>query len=139
MKCKVCNGPANHICGYCLKTPYCSNKCRVIDAHHVCVIDNVEQDTIKNEKLHHKVADTGDLRLDYNSVPPNGRIPMETHTEGSQFFRVEQGSGDLIVWSPNETVIPIQNNSVALIPKGTPHEIRAGKEGLKIYSVYNKI
>ena len=63
---------------------------------------------------------------------PYQEIGMEKHN-GSQFIRVESGSGTAIVKNKRYY---LKDGSAIIIDVNTNHNIIAGKNGMKLYSIY---
>lgn len=97
------------------------------------VID-IEKDTIENNNFR-KVLYTGKYsQLVLMSLNPNEDIGEEVHESVDQFFRVDKGSGTVII---NDKKHSIKDGSAFVIPSGTKHNVIAGKDGLKLYSIYS--
>jgi mannose-6-phosphate isomerase-like protein (cupin superfamily) len=97
-------------------------------------VRNIEQETIAND-FFRKVIFTGDnLQLVLMSLLPNEDIGMEVHEGIDQFFRIEEGDGHIEVKDEGKTVV---NKGVSIVVRhGTYHNIIAGGNGLKLYTVY---
>lgn len=97
------------------------------------VID-IESDT-KNETNFRRVVYTGkNLQLVLTSLKPNEDIGEETHADVDQFFRIDDGSGVVLI---NGVSHEISNGSAFIIPQGAKHNVIAGKDGIKLYSLYS--
>jgi mannose-6-phosphate isomerase-like protein (cupin superfamily) len=98
------------------------------------VVD-IETDTKQNDNFR-KVLYTGkNSQLVLMSLKPGEDIGEEVHKDTDQFFRVDAGSGKVII-NGNET--EIKNGSAIVIPQGAKHNvINTGKENLKLYSIYS--
>lgn len=94
---------------------------------------NIEKETIKN-KMYRKVLYTGkDMQLVVMSLKQGENIPLETH-EGSQFVRIESGTGVLIVSNQKKL---LKDGISFIIEPGEPHFIyQTGSDTLKLYSIY---
>jgi mannose-6-phosphate isomerase-like protein (cupin superfamily) len=96
-------------------------------------VRNIEQESIDNNNFR-KVVFTGKtMQLVLMSLLPNEDIGEETHDKVDQFFRIEEGSGEAVVEGESN---PIEAGSSILIKQGTKHNIIAGNEGLKLYTIY---
>jgi mannose-6-phosphate isomerase-like protein (cupin superfamily) len=62
---------------------------------------------------------------------PHQEIGLEKHN-GSQFIRVESGNGVAIVKNKRYN---LKDNSAIIIDSGNYHNIIAGNNGLKLYSI----
>jgi mannose-6-phosphate isomerase-like protein (cupin superfamily) len=54
--------------------------------------------------------------------------------ENKIFFRIDKGSGTVII---NDKKHPLKDGSAFIIPAGTKHNVIAGEDGLKLYSIYS--
>lgn len=96
--------------------------------------ENIENLTIKNSNFR-KVLYTGDrCQLVLMSLLPGEEIGMEVHEENDQFFRFEAGSGVVVI---NETTYEVKDGDAVIVPMGANHNVVAGEEGLKLYTIYS--
>jgi mannose-6-phosphate isomerase-like protein (cupin superfamily) len=94
---------------------------------------NIEELTEENENFR-KVLYTGErCQLVLMSLLPNEDIGMEVHDENDQFFRFEEGNGKVII---NETEYEVKDGDAVIVPMGAKHNVIAGDEGLKLYTIY---
>jgi mannose-6-phosphate isomerase-like protein (cupin superfamily) len=96
--------------------------------------DNIEQDTIKNNKFR-KVIYTGKhMQLVLMSLLPKENIGMEHH-EADQFFRFESGKGQCII---NGKKYNIKDGDSIFVPGGAEHDVinTSDEEDLKLYTLY---
>ena len=98
------------------------------------VVD-IETDTKQNDNFR-KVLYTGkNSQLVLMSLKPGEDIGEEVHKDTDQFFRVDAGSGKVVI-NGNES--EIKNGSAIVIPQGAKHNvINTGKNDLKLYSIYS--
>jgi mannose-6-phosphate isomerase-like protein (cupin superfamily) len=68
------------------------------------------------------------------SLLPNEEIGMEVHPDNDQFFRFEKGTGKVII---NETEYDVENGDAVIVPCGSNHNVIAGEDGLKLYTIYS--
>jgi len=95
---------------------------------------NIEELTNSNEKFR-KVLYTGaHCQLVLMNLLPNEEIGMEVHEENDQFFRFEAGNGKVII---NETEYEVKDGDAVIIPSGSNHNVIAGENGLKMYTIYS--
>ncbi len=94
---------------------------------------NLEKETQGNNNFRKVLYTAPKLQLVLMSLKPNEDIGLETHDNTDQFFRVDQGSGKAIIGSETYT---LKDGDAVIVPKGTRHNIIAGKEGIKLYTVY---
>jgi mannose-6-phosphate isomerase-like protein (cupin superfamily) len=97
-------------------------------------VTNIEKDT-KDNKNFRKVLYTGkNSQLVLMSLNPREEIGEEVHEDTDQFFRVDAGSGKVVI---NDKETKIENGSAVVVPQGAKHNVIAGEEGLKIYTIYS--
>ena len=96
-------------------------------------VTDIEKDTTENENFR-KVVYTGEnIQLVLMSLKPNEDIGEEIHEDTDQFFRVDEGNGNVVI-NGKKTVL--KDGSAIVVPAGAKHNIIAGDEGLKIYTLY---
>ena len=94
---------------------------------------NIENETEKNT-YYRKVLYTNKYQqLVVMNLLPYEEIGIEKHN-GSQFFRFEEGSGKAYIY--DEKILLKPGGSLIVNPK-TYHNIIAGKNGLKLYTIYS--
>lgn len=96
--------------------------------------DNIEKLTTENNNFR-KVLYSGEhCQLVLMSLLPNEEIGMEVHPDNDQFFRFEKGSGKVII---NETEYEVADGDAVIVPTGANHNVIAGEQGLKLYTIYS--
>ena len=96
--------------------------------------DNIEELTTTNENFR-KVLYTGEhCQLVLMSLLPNEEIGMEVHPDNDQFFRFEAGEGKVVI---NETEYEVKDGDAVIVPSGANHNVVAGSNGLKLYTIYS--
>lgn len=96
--------------------------------------DNIEELTTSNNNFR-KVLYTGaHCQLVLMSLLPNEDIGMEVHEENDQFFRFDAGEGKVII---NETEYDVKDGDAVVVPAGSQHNVIAGENGLKLYTIYS--
>ena len=96
--------------------------------------DNIELATEANEKFR-KVLYTGrNLQLVLMTLQPGEEIGAEVHDDRDQFFRVEAGSGEIVI---DGATSPVKADMAMIVPAGARHNVRnTGSEPLKLYTLY---
>ncbi len=97
-------------------------------------VDNIEKLTEDNT-LYRRVLYTGkNLQLVLMTLQPGEEIGAEVHEDHDQFFRFEQGSGEVVI---DGNVSKIKADDAVIVPAGARHNvINTGKEPLKLYTIY---
>lgn len=94
---------------------------------------SLERLTLKNNN-YRKVIHTNKVQqLVLMSLQPLEEIGMEVHPHTSQFLRIEAGSGYVVL---NGQVRKLKDGDAVVVPPGTEHNVVAGKQGLKLYTIY---
>lgn len=94
---------------------------------------DIEKQTIEN-KYYRKVLYTNKKQqLVVMNLLPGEEIGREKHG-GSQFFRIEEGSGRAYT---DDRWVKLSSGSVLMIDPDTYHNIIAGSGGLKLYTIYS--
>lgn len=96
---------------------------------------NIESETVKNKNFR-KVLYTGKhSQLVLMSLKPKEEIGLEVHKTIDQFFRIDAGSGEIII---NGVTHKIKDGFAFIVPAGAEHNvINTGTKDLKLYSVYS--
>ena len=98
-------------------------------------VDDIEKLTIDNTYFR-KVIFTGKhSQLVLMSLKPGEEIGLETHENVDQFFRIEQGTGEIVI---NGNKKPVKDGSAIVVPAGSEHNlINTGETYLKLYTIYS--
>lgn len=97
-------------------------------------VQDIEALTEDNHDFRRVLYTAPHSQLVVMSLPPGEHIGAETH-DVDQFFRVEEGTGEVLV---GQTRTPITSGSAIVVPAGTKHDvINTGKSALQLYSVYS--
>lgn len=97
--------------------------------------DNIEKLTTENSNFR-KVLYTGKhMQLVLMSLKPGEDIGSEVHNENDQFFRIDAGSGEVVI---NETKYEISDGDAVVVPAGAEHNVinTSDSEDLKFYTIY---
>lgn len=98
-------------------------------------VTDIEKDTVANNNFRKVLYTGGNSQLVLMSLKPGEDIGEETHEDTDQFFRVDKGSGKVII---NGKEHKIKDGFAVVVPQGAKHNvINTGKEDLKIYSIYS--
>lgn len=99
-------------------------------------VRDIEADTIANNAFRKVISTGGHLQLVLMSLLPNEDIGMEVHQDVDQFFRIEEGEGELD--TQEYGIYPLKAGSSVLIKAGIHHNILnvSSNEPLKLYTIY---
>lgn len=93
---------------------------------------NIEEDTKSNNNFRKVLFTAEHIQLVLMSLKPNEDIGLEKHNV-DQFFRVDSGSGEAII---DGHKYELKDGDAIIIPANSEHNITAGDEGLKLYTLY---
>ena len=96
------------------------------------VADN-EKLTTENTDFRRVLYTGKHLQLVLMALKANEEIGAEVHDTHDQFLRVEQGSGKVVI---DGVESPIKDDDVVIVPAGARHNVIAGAEGMKLYTLY---
>lgn len=97
-------------------------------------VDNIEKLTTENSNFR-KVLYTGKyMQLVLMTLKPGEEIGAEVHEDHDQFFRVEEGSGEVIIDGQRRS---IKDDDAIIVPAGARHNVvNNGNQPLKLYTLY---
>lgn len=98
-------------------------------------IDDIEDRTEENRDFRRVLYTGRHMQLVLMSLQPGEDIGDETHEDVDQFFRVEEGKGE--VWIDGRAT-RIEDDTAIIVPAGARHNIRnTGDRPLKMYTLYS--
>lgn len=97
-------------------------------------VTNIENDTLANDNFRKVVFTAPHSQLVLMSLNPGEEIGLEVHDNVDQFFRIEKGQGKAIIAGEESD---ISDGSAIVVPAGNEHNVIAGNEGLKLYTIYS--
>ncbi len=96
-------------------------------------VQNIEDLAVRNDKFRQVLYTAKNCQLVLMALKPNEDIGMEIH-KLDQFFRVEAGSGEVIL---DGVHTPISNGFAIVVPAGTQHNVvNTGAVPMKLYTLY---
>lgn len=97
-------------------------------------ISEIENLTKENRDFRRVLYTGPNLQLVLMSIRPGEEIGEETHEHTDQFFRVEEGRGE--VWMDGHGTA-IEDGMVVVVPAGIRHNLKnTGDEPLQLYTLY---
>jgi mannose-6-phosphate isomerase-like protein (cupin superfamily) len=97
-------------------------------------VDNIEQATVDNDDFRRVVYTGKNLQLVLMTLQPGEEIGEEVHEDIDQFFRIEEGRGE--VWIDG-LANPVEDDFAVIVPAGARHNVvNTGDEPLKLYTLY---
>ena len=97
-------------------------------------VANIEEKTKANTDFRHVLYTGKQLQLVLMSLRPGEEIGEETHDGVDQFFRVEQGKGEVWIDGVKTTV---EDATAIIVPAGARHNVKnTGGKPMKLYTLY---
>jgi len=98
-------------------------------------IDDIEKLTEENDNFR-KVLYTGKhMQLVLMTLQPGEEIGLEVHDGHDQFFRIEEGEGEVVI---NGVTTQVEDDDAVIVPAGAEHNvINTGDEPLRLYTIYS--
>lgn len=98
-------------------------------------VTNIEEDTLVNNDFRQVIFTAPHSQLVLMTLQVGGDIGSEVHNNVDQFFRIEKGTGKVIIAGEE---YEIKDGFAIVIPAGTEHNvINTGSEPLKLYTIYS--
>ena len=96
--------------------------------------DNIEQRTVENDDFRRVLYTGKKLQLVLMTLQPGEEIGSEVHEDRDQFFRFEEGSGQVDI---DDNTYDVEDGSGIIVPAGARHNVRnTGDRPLKLYTLY---
>jgi nicotinamidase/pyrazinamidase len=97
-------------------------------------VDDIEELTGKNDDFRRVLYTGKHLQLVLMCLEPGEEIGEEVHEDRDQFFRIEEGEGE--IWIDGERTA-IESDDAILVPAGSRHNVvNTGDEPLRFYTLY---
>jgi mannose-6-phosphate isomerase-like protein (cupin superfamily) len=97
-------------------------------------IDHIDHSTEENTDFRRVLYTGKHLQLVLMSLAPDEDIGEEVHGDGDQFFRIEEGEGQVVIDGKRTD---ISDGDAFVIPAGARHNvINTSKKPLRLYTLY---
>jgi mannose-6-phosphate isomerase-like protein (cupin superfamily) len=97
-------------------------------------VDDIQARTLENEDFRRVLYTGKNLQLVLMTIPPGEEIGEEVHEDRDQFFRIEEGSGEVLIDGQTHKV---EDDHGIIVPAGARHNVRNnGDVPLKLYTLY---
>jgi len=97
-------------------------------------VDDIEKATLGNDNFRQVLYTGNYLQLVLMTLKPGEEIGEEVHEDRDQFFRIEEGTGEVVI---NGTRSPVEDDYAVIVPAGARHNVRNTGEGpLRFYTLY---
>jgi mannose-6-phosphate isomerase-like protein (cupin superfamily) len=96
--------------------------------------DDIERRTVGNSDFRHVLYTGQHLQLVLMTLQPGEEIGSEVHEDRDQFFRFEQGVGQVDI---DQNSYAVEDGSGVVVPSGARHNVRnTGDQPLRLYTLY---
>jgi mannose-6-phosphate isomerase-like protein (cupin superfamily) len=97
-------------------------------------VQDIEKLTTDNADFRRVVYTGKYLQLVLMTLQPGDEIGAEVHEDHDQFFRIEEGSGEVVIDGKTHQV---EDDDAVIVPAGARHNvINTGEGPLKLYTLY---
>ena len=97
-------------------------------------VDDIEKVTLANTDFRHVLYTGANLQLVLMTLQPGEEIGEETHDDRDQFFRIEEGQGEILSDGRRH---PVEDDFAVIVPAGARHNVvNSGSVPLKLYTIY---
>ena len=97
-------------------------------------VDNIERATVANEDFRRVLYTGRNLQLVLMTLPPGCDIGEEVHEDRDQFFRIEQGEGEIRI---DGVANRVEDDFAVIVPAGARHNVvNTGDRPLRLYTLY---
>jgi len=97
-------------------------------------VDNIERLTVENNDFRRVLYTGRNLQLVLMALQPGEEIGEEVHHDRDQFFRIEQGQGEIVI---DGKATPVQAESAIIVPAGARHNlVNTGAAPIRLYTLY---
>ena len=97
-------------------------------------VDDIEELTESNKDFRRVLYTGKHLQLVLMSLKPGEEIGEEVHEDRDQFFRIEEGAGEVLIDGKRT---PVEDDDAIIVPAGALHNVvNTGKAPLRFYTIY---
>ena len=97
-------------------------------------VGDIEKSTVQGSDFRHVLYTGRNMQLVLMALKPGEEIGEEVHPDRDQFFRIEEGEGE--VWIDGRET-KIASDVAIIVPAGARHNVRnTGVQPMKLYSLY---
>jgi mannose-6-phosphate isomerase-like protein (cupin superfamily) len=97
-------------------------------------VDDIERATLENEDFRRVLYTGKNLQLVLMTLPPGCDIGAEVHEDRDQFFRIEEGEGEIHI---DGAIHKVADDFGVIVPAGARHNvINTGEGALRLYTLY---
>ena len=96
-------------------------------------VDDIEKLTEDNSDFRRVLYTGHNLQLVLMAIPAGEEIGEEVHDDRDQFFRIEDGEGE--VWI-DDVCHKVSADMGVIVPQGAKHNVKGTAGVLKLYTIY---
>ena len=97
-------------------------------------VTDIEERTLVNKDFRRVLYTGRNLQLVLMTLPPGCNIGEEVHEDVDQFFRIEEGEGEIHL---DGAVHRVEDDFGVFVPAGARHNVvNTGSGPLKLYTIY---
>src|SRR5688572_30034177 len=97
-------------------------------------VGDIETQTTQNRDFRRVLYTGSQMQLVLMAIEPGGEIGEEVHEDIDQFFRVEQGTGEVLIDGRRS---PVTDGTAIVVPSGAKHNVKnTGDSPLLLYTLY---
>ncbi len=97
-------------------------------------VQDIETLTLENGDFRRVLYSAKHLQLVLMALQPGDDIGEEVHADRDQFFRIEAGSGEVLI---DGAISPVRSDMAIIVPAGARHNLRnTGSDTLRLYTLY---
>lgn len=97
-------------------------------------VDDIEKLTEENSDFRRVLYTGKHLQLVLMALKPGEEIGEEVHEDRDQFFRIEDGEGEVLIDGERHR---IRDDDAIVVPAGARHNVvNTGNQPLRLYTVY---
>ena len=99
-------------------------------------VANIEKDSLSNSNFRKVLYTSTHCQIVLMSLRPGEEIGMEVHPDNDQFFRFEEGEGNVVI---DGHEYKVKDCIGVIVPSGAQHNVinTSSKEALKMYTIYS--
>lgn len=97
-------------------------------------VDDIEKRTVENDDFRRVLYTGRHIQLVLMTLQPGEEIGSEVHDDGDQFFRFEEGRGEVHI---DDARHQVEDDDAVVVPAGARHNVvNTGDAPLRFYTVY---
>lgn len=97
-------------------------------------VDDIERLTVENTDFRRVLYTGHHMQLVLMTLRAGEEIGEEVHDDRDQFFRIEEGEGEVLI---DEATTAVKADDAIIVPAGARHNVRNTGDGpLKLYTLY---